>query len=329
MTPQTPTPPGNVGLQRHPREAFRVVFLIAGLLILSAGLTLRTIVHPGTLSLDSGNPTPYGYTWSLSLFIIPLAVLSWWFARRPDLELARQGFWRTIAVLAPLGFLLDLLFGNAFFTFRNHSATLGVDVPAVGGPIPIEEFVFYVTGFMLVLMSYLWADEYWLRAYNVPDYHSRAKDLRRIAEFHPQSVVLGVGLIAAAAIYKKAFSATPEGFPWYFTYLTAVAIVPSAGFFATAQGFINWRAFGFTFFLMLLISLLWEATLAVPYGWWGYRPLAMMGLDIGAWHGLPIEAVCLWLAVSFTTAITYEVIKIWKALGRGVWQALFGTGRSP
>ena len=81
--------------------AFRVVFLIAGLLILSAGLTLRTVVHPGTLSLDSGNPTPYGYTWSLSLFIIPLAVLSGWFARRPDLELARQGFWRTIAVLAP------------------------------------------------------------------------------------------------------------------------------------------------------------------------------------------------------------------------------------
>ena len=158
---------------------------------------------------------------------------------------------------------------------------------------------------------------------------SRAKDLRRIAEFHPQSVVLGVGLIAAAAIYKKAFSTAPEGFPWYFTYLTAVAIVPSAGFFATAQGFINWRAFGFTFFLMLLISLLWEATLAVPYGWWGYRPSAMMGLDIGAWHGLPIEAVCLWLAVSFTTAITYEVIKIWKALGRGVWQALFGTRRSP
>jgi hypothetical protein len=327
MTPQTPTPPGKAGLQRHPREAFRVVFFIAGLLILSAGLTLRTVVHPGTLVLDSGNPTPHGYTWSLSLFIIPLAVLSWWFARRPDLELARQGFWRTIAVLAPLGFLLDLLFGNAFFTFRNPSATLGVDVPAVGGPIPIEEFVFYVTGFMLVLMSYLWADEYWLRAYNVPDYHSRAKDLRRIAEFHPQSVVLGVGLIAAAAIYKKAFSAAPEGFPWYFTYLTAVAIVPSAGFFATAQCFINWRAFGFTFFLILLISVLWEATLAVPYGWWGYRPSAMMGLNIGAWHGLPIEAVCLWLAVSFTTAITYEVIKIWKALGRGVWQALFGLGR--
>ena len=281
--------------------------------------------HPGTLQLDSANPTPYGYTWSLLLFIIPLAALCGWFARRSDLELARKAFWRTIAVLAPAGFVLDLLFGNAFFTFPNHAATLGVGVPGVGGPIPIEEFVFYLTGFMLVLMSYLWADEYWLRAYNIPDYHSRAKDLRRIAEFHPQSVILGAVLLAGAAIYKKALSPTPEGFPWYFTYLTAAAIIPAAGFFRTAQSFINWRAFGFTFFLILLISLLWEATLAVPYGWWGYRPAAMMGIAIGAWHGLPLEAVCLWLAVSFTTVITYEVIKIWQALGRRAREAFFGA----
>jgi hypothetical protein len=328
MTPEI-SAPCDVGNQRHPREAFRVVVLIAGLLILPAALTLRTILHPGTLQMDSADPTPHGYTWSLSLFVIPLAALSGWFARRPDLELARKAFWRTIAVLAPLGFALDLLFGNTFFTFLNQKATLGVNIPAVGGSIPIEEFIFYVTGFMLVLLSYLWADEYWVREYHIPDYQSRAKALRRIAEFHPQSVILGVALIAAAAIYKKAFSPAPEGFPWYFTYLTAAAIVPSAGFFRTAQSFINWRAFSFTFFIILLISLLWEATLAVPYGWWGYRPSAMMGLAVGAWHGLPVEAVCLWLAVSFTTVITYEVIKMWKALGRGAWEALFGIGRQP
>ena len=302
---------------------------MAGLLILPAWLTLRTVLHPATLQMNSADPTPYGYTWSLLLFIIPLAALSCWFARRSDLELARKAFWRTIAVLAPLGCVLDLLFGNAFFTFVNQKATLGIGIPAMGGAIPIEEFIFYVTGFMLVLLSYLWADEYWVRAYNIPDYHSQANALRRIAEFHPQSVILGAALIMAAVIYKKAFSPSPEGFPWYFTYLTAVAIVPSAGFFRTAQSFINWRAFNFTFLLILLISLLWEATLAVPYGWWGYRPAAMMGLAIGAWHGLPVEAVGLWLAVSFTTVITYEVIKIWKTLGRGVWEAFFGLGRQP
>jgi hypothetical protein len=32
-----------------------------------------------------------------------------------------------------------------------------------------------------------------------------------------------------------------------------------------------------------------------------------------------VEAVCVWLVVTYTTVITYEVIKIWKAL-----EAFFG-----
>ena len=157
---------------------------MVGLLVLPAALTLRTVLHPGVLQNDSANPTPLGYTWSLLLFIIPLAALGGWFVRRSDLGLARKAFWRTLAVLAPTGFVLDLLFGNKFFTFPNEHAALGLNLPAVGGGIPIEEFVFYLTGFMLVLLSYLWADEYWVRAYNIPDYRNQAKDLRRIAQFH-------------------------------------------------------------------------------------------------------------------------------------------------
>lgn len=130
--------------------------------------------------------------------------------------------------------------------------------------------------------------------------------------------------MAAAILYKKLLSSSPEGFPWYFTYLVLASIVPSAGFFRTAQPFINWRAFGFTFFFILLVSLLWETTLGGPYGWWGYRPPAMIGLNIGAWSNLPAEAVCVWLAVSYTTVITYEVIKIWKALGTKALEAFFG-----
>jgi hypothetical protein len=101
MTQDTLTPHDAAGLPRRPRESFRVVFLIAGLLILPAALTLRTVLHPGVLQNDSSDPTPLGYTWSLLLFIIPLAALGAWFARRPDLGLARKSFWRTIAVLAP------------------------------------------------------------------------------------------------------------------------------------------------------------------------------------------------------------------------------------
>src|SRR5436190_9007745 len=306
------------------RRAFYIIFAIAAALIVPAALTLRTVVHPVVLQPTSDNPTPLGYTWSLLLFIIPIRALAWWFACQPDLQFPRKASWRTIVLLTPLGFLLDLLFGNAFFIFPNKTATLGCEVPAIGGAIPIEEFVFYLTGFMLVLLSYIWCDEYWMAAYNVPDYKAAAEDIPRIVRFHFASVVLGVVLIAAAIVYRKFLSGAPDGFPWYFVYLVCASLIPSAGFFYTARSFINWRAFSFTFFLLLLISLLWEVTLALPYGWWEYQPRALIGLLIGAWSGLPIEAVCVRLAVSFTTVITYEVIKIWKALGTRALEAFFG-----
>ena len=306
------------------RKAPYVIFAIAVALVIPAALTLRTVVHPVVLQTTSANPTPLGYTWSLLLFIIPIGALVWWFANRPDLQFPRKAFWRTIAVLTPLGFLLDLLFGNAFFIFPNKSATLGWEVPAVGGTIPIEEFVFYLAGFMLVLLSYIWCDEYWVGAYNVHDYKATAENVPRIVRFHLASVVLGVVLIAAAIAYRKLLSGASEGFPWYFIYLVCASLIPSAGFFHTTRPFINWRAFSFTFFLLLLISLLWEATLALPYGWWEYRPRTMMGVQIAAWSGLPIEAVFVWFAVTFTTVITYEVIKIWKALGTRALEAFFG-----
>src|SRR6266480_3714079 len=193
-------------------KSFYIVFAIAASLIVPAAIALRSVVHPAVLRATSDNPTPLGYTWSLALFIIPIGVLAWWFGCRPDLKFPRKAFWRTIAVLAPLGFALDLLFGNAFFIFANKAATLG-------------------------------CDEYWMAAYNVPDYKEAARDITRIVRFHFASAVIGVVLIASAILYRKFLSNTSEGFPWYFIYLICAALVPSAGFFCTAQRFINWRAF--------------------------------------------------------------------------------------
>jgi hypothetical protein len=70
--------------------------------------------------------------------------------------------------------------------------------------------------------------------------------------------------------------------------------------------------------------MLWEATLAVPYGWWGYQQNQMMGLSIGAWTGLPIEAIAVWIAVTYMTAIVYEIVKLWQASGRPARRAFFG-----
>src|SRR5262245_2775259 len=204
---------------RERTKSFYVVFAIAAALIVAAGIALRAVIHPVLLQATSDNPTPLGYTCSLALFIVPIGALAWWFAWRPDLKFPRKAFWRTIVVLTPLGFALDLLFGNAFFIFPNKAATVGCEIPAVGGPIPIEEFIFYLTGFILVLLSYIWCDEYWMAAYNVPDYKEVAKNIPRIVRFHFASVVLGIVLISAAIAYREFVSGASEGFPWYFTYL--------------------------------------------------------------------------------------------------------------
>src|SRR6266436_7830684 len=127
---------------RQRAKSFYIVFAIAAALVLPAAIALRTVIHPGILQATSDDPTPLGYTWSLLLFVVPIGALAWWFACRPDLQFPRKAFWRTIAVLAPLGFLLDLLFGNAFFIFPNKAATFGCNVPAIARAIPTEEFVF-------------------------------------------------------------------------------------------------------------------------------------------------------------------------------------------
>ena len=306
------------------RQPFASVLLIIAMLVVPAALTLRTVLVPGTLEIPTSNPTPYGYTWSLLLFILPTILIAWWFIRHPGFTFQRKAYWLTVGVLAPIGFVLDILLGHAFFEFPNVGATLGLALPGVGGPLPIEEFVFYLTGFLFILLCYVWNDEFWLAAYSVPDYAGAARGMGRIVSFHLGSVVLGGGLVLGAIAYKKFVAEEPTGFPGYFTFLVVVAFVPAAGLYRSARPFINWRAFSFTSVLVVLISLLWEVTLALPYGWWGFNPEMMIGITIGAWSGLPIEEVFLWFAVTFTTVVVFEVVKIWQASGLGFLEALLG-----
>jgi hypothetical protein len=200
--------------------------------------------------------------------------------------------------------------------------------PALGKWVPIEEYVFYLTGFIAVLLLYIWSDEFWLSAYNIPDYPSKAKTIPRVLKGHPSSVIFGVALIGMAVAYKKCLSSSPAGFPGYFTFLVVAALVPSTAFFSEVRRFLNWRALSLTLFMILLISLFWEATLAVPYGWWSYQPDQMIGLSIGAWSGLPIEAVCVWIAVTYVTIIVFEVMKLWSASRKTVREAFLGARTS-
>ncbi len=90
--------------------------------------------------------------------------------------------------------------------------------------------------------------------------------------------------------------------------VSGILRIPCSALLSSTKSFINWRAFSFTFFVITLISLLWEVTLAIPYGWWNYKSNQMMGLFINAWWKLPVEAVCVWFMVTFTT-LTNEYSK--------------------
>jgi hypothetical protein len=308
------------------RSAWLVLVMLL-IIAVPAGITLHTVLVPATLNIPSSNPTPYGYTWSLLLFIVPVVVIGCWLIPNDGVRVPKRAFWRTIWLLVPIGCGLDFFFAHRFFTFVNTGAVIGWNAPGIGGGVPIEEYVFYFTGFLAMLLIYVWASEYWMSAYNAPDYKGKASMIERLLKFHPESLIAGLVLVGAAILYKKFRSPVPEGFPGYFTVLAIGGLAPSMALFGTVKRFINWRAFSLTIFMILLISMFWEATLAVPYGWWGYQPRSMMGLFIGAWAGLPVEAVMVWMAVTYGTTMVYEAMKLWQASGKRAKLAFLGLNR--
>jgi hypothetical protein len=305
-----------------------IVIAMLAMLAVPAAITLHTVHIPGPPIPVNQHSTPHGYTWSLLLFIVPIAVIGGWFLPSEGLRIPQRASFWTLAILVPLGFLLDFVFAQWFFCYPNLGATLGIPAAALGHSVPIEEYVFYLTGFLVVLLLYIWLGEFWLAAYNVPDYPAEAQAVgRRLLQFHPTSLILALLLIGAAYVYKKNFAlpADRAGFPGYFTLLVAGGLAPAISFFPVVRRFINWRAFSLTFIFILLTSLMWEATLAVPYSWWNYQHRQMLGFFIGAWAGLPLEAVCVWIAVTYATVIVFEVVKVRLAAAHSPGQEQGGS----
>ncbi|MDR3774162.1 MAG: hypothetical protein P4L26_12480 [Terracidiphilus sp.] len=306
-----------------PRTSLLVVLAMLGMVAVPAALTLLTVRGPAVSGAPAVGPSPYGYTVSLLLFIVPIAVIGFWLVPREGVRISKKAFVRTIAILFPLGAGLDFFFANSFFTFPNSAATLGITAPALHGGVPVEEYVFYFTGFVAILLIYIWLDEYWLAAYGVRADAKERAQFDRLLRFHWQSMAWAAVLIAAAILYRNVFVPEP-GFPAYFTFLVAGALGPSAALLPSAMPVINWRALSLTMFILLLTSLVWEVTLAVPYGWWGFQDGAMIGVRIAAWSRLPIEEVCVWLAVTYATVIVYEIVRRWQASGKRIKHALMG-----
>jgi hypothetical protein len=302
--------------QKQSSSDWLVLVGMAAAFTLPFVLTLMTVAEPRPLVNDlPANPTPHGYTWSLSLFIVPVLVLSGWLMRRPESRIQNRAFWLTTLGVASAGILLDICFGLSFFTFPNRDAVLGIHFPGYSfangwqRAIPIEELGFYVFGALAVLLLYIWGDEFWFAAYNVDDAPRRNVRLRNVISFHPASAVFAGVLLLLGLLYKKfGPHAYHDGFPGYFLFLTLVAFTPSCVFFPVARPYINWRAFSLGFVFILLVSLFWEAAIAVPYQWWGFQPRSMLGLFINGLCGLPVEEPMLWAGVTWATVIFYETI---------------------
>lgn len=286
---------------------------------------------PLDAALDS---SPLGYTWSLMLFALPCAVFGVWIWRSRRTPEQRRACLYTLMLLIPIGFLLDLIFGRAFLTFPNPRSNLGLLIPAydfssgwrgLWGPgwkpfLPVEEFIFYALGFVAILLAYIWGDEILFRANKVDDAQRTPRVFRGWKATLTFWLGIGLGLFSIAWLIRRNVpSQGGTAFPGYMLFLLVGSILPSLFCARIAFLFINWRALTTSWLFVLAISQFWEASLGIPYGWWGYVPDQMMGIFLKPHCDLPLEAVLVWTLGSWTTVIIYETILTALHAGRKGW----------
>ena len=308
-------------------------FLIA--LVVPVVLTVWRIEDPGQLVISTENPTPHGYTWSLTLFVLPCVYLVGWHIKHVRHTVCWNAVWCASAVIFLLGAVLDFFFGYGFFHFPNPEATVGVRLPAfhwaelqwVPDYLPIEEFGFYLLGGLFMLLMYVFTSNDWLELYTPP--HDTDAQPHALFQFDVRALVVGALVIAGGFYWKRNHDAVAsDNIPGYLIFLVVLAVLPTVLFFRGVQARINWRALGFSFAVLVLISIMWEATLGVPYGWWNYKPELMTGIFVRPWSYLPIEAVLLWLVASWGAVVAYECFRLYFLWKLPIWQTIFGPTAS-
>ena len=298
-------------------NGFRSFLFILMILILPVALPLLSIKDAIRIELGS-NPTPWGYTISLVIYIIPVIALLIWFIKNPSFRFHQKAFWYTFIIITVLAFLLDVFFAKSFFVFPNRNATLNIPyilgfdfatfsfVPA----FPIEEFGFYTTGILFVLLVYNWLDIYWLKAYDPDFYYTHSPKMKKMISIHYPSIIIALLVIVVSFVIVEYIETNYERFPGYMLFLMSIFIVISS-LFKTVRFFVNWRAMSMLIIIVWLTSVIWEVTLAVPYQWWGFNENAMLGLFIKGWYNLPIEEPFLWTIIGWSVVLVFESFKIY------------------
>jgi len=250
------------------------------------------------------------YTWSLLIFIAPLGVTTFDLHRRGALQPLLKPLAFSLALLVPMGAVLTVGLADDFFVYPTTSATLGITFPAVdlsgvdhAFQVPIEELAFYVLGFASLLLLYVWGD-------TVLFPQPRALQRRSQVSLPELMMALGGGVALSAAGWALQRVLNPTAaMPGYWLYLMLVPMPVMVAFGPSMASRINWPALVMVCLALWGHSVVWEVTLAVPQGWWGYQHQSMVGLEIGAWHQLPIEAVLVWLMTPLATVISFEALR--------------------
>lgn len=306
----------STALRGAPLKTLLAIMLVV---VVPAAITLERILESALVFTPTHHASPRGYTISLIIFVLPVVVLLNWFWRfHAVADFRRVAFRQTAMFLVPTGFFLDIVLGNFLLRFPNKGATIDFNLWGFDfsdwrfhRTLPIEEFAFYVLGFLAMLLVYIWCDEVWLSRYNDKAYDDNRLHPKYLIQVHLGRIWPALVAFAMAFIWKKYGPHTHhEGWPMYFMFLLGAALVPALVFYPAVRAFVNWQALSLTTAWLLLTSLLWEVTLAMPFGWWAYNHKYMMGLHVSAWHNLPVEAVFVWLVVTFAATFLYETLKL-------------------
>ena len=247
----------------------------------------------------------YGYTISNLFWISPVLYFS---RALVNQRLIGKGL-RTLLLLPMTGFLLDILFAGRFFIFPNKASTVGVNVPGYSfeshsfdEPIPIEEFIFYIAGFAYTLYSYIYFTKILpFSPLKISSWLRFPSQLQRIGAL--------LCLLIGSSLLRWSLRGT-LGIPEYLWFIILFGIGPVIWTSNKVSGKIHLGAFLLTLCSVLVISITWEVTLAIPQGWWGYKSDPMIGLFIDPWSHLPVESVLVWFCVSFTTVFTHEYLNL-------------------
>ena len=290
----------------------------------------------------------HGYTKSLILLLLPLAGLIWWYciARKDDHDRRLQQLMRGVfnnALVTALGLVVfDVLFATLLFDFPDTNSVIGFNFPGYmwagecstiwqfyrpacyARTIPVEEVAFYLLGAAVLRGMYIWASEDFLSRYTIEHstYVFEATKVKRLVTWHWGLIALVAMIVTIGFLVKRQHGG---GYPIYLMLQLLVLFAPVVFLYTRVSPFINTRAFLMVVVLQVFISVIWEVTTAIPYGWWDYKPVGMMGQFVQPWSEIPVEACFFWIVVGWSAIFLHEATKIKVRSNRSWWSLLFGA----